>query len=162
VSKSTPKNSYASLPEQSKIIFLAGIFDGEGSFGIWSKGKGRNKEFACTIEMTDKDSVQKFADMFGGQLFPCKVRKPHHTPTWRWRQNGYRAFQIIDKMIEYMSERRQEKYNVVKCDKIGGTSRYAHLQKTSGDEDVDGGCSDDARKKNGRGPGTVPGKTFRS
>ena len=151
MSNSTPKNSYESLPVTSKLIFLAGIFDGEGSFGIWSKGIGRKKEFACTIEMTDQDTLQKFADMFGGQIFPCKIRKPHHTPTWRWRQNGYRAFLIMDKMIDFMSKRRQEKYNVVKRDKIGGTSRYPHLQEASRDEDVNGRCSNDARKKDGPG-----------
>lgn len=151
MSNSTPKNSYESLPVTSKLIFLAGIFDGEGSFGIWSKGIGRKKEFACTIEMTDQDTLQKFADMFGGQIFPCKVRKSHHIPTWRWRQNGYRAFLIMDKMIDFMSKRRQEKYNVVKRDKIGGTSRYPHLQEASRDEDVNGRCSNDARKKDGPG-----------
>lgn len=151
MSNSTPKNSYESLPVTSKLIFLAGIFDGEGSFGIWSKGIGRKKEFACTIEMTDRDTLQKFADMFGGQIFPCKIRKAHHIPTWRWRQNGYRAFLIMDKMIDFMSKRRQEKYNVVKRDKIGGTSRYPHLQEASRDEDVNGRCSNDARKKDGPG-----------
>ena len=149
MSNSTPKNSYESLPVTSKLIFLAGIFDGEGSFGSWSKGIGRKKEFACTIEMTDQDTLQKFADMFGGQIFPCKIRKAHHIPTWRWRQNGYRAFLIMDKMIDFMSKRRQEKYNVVKRDKIGGTSRYPHLQEASRDEDVNGRCSNDARKKDG-------------
>ena len=151
MSNSTPKNSYESLPVTSKLIFLAGIFDGEGSFGIWSKGIGRKKEFACTIEMTDQDTLQKFVDMFGGQMFPCKIRKAHHIPTWRWRQNGYRAFLIMDKMIDFMSKRRQEKYNVVKRDKIGGTSRYPHLQEASRDEDVNGRCSNDARKKDGPG-----------
>jgi len=151
VLKNTPKNSYESLPVSFKLIFLAGIFDGEGSFGIWSKGIGRKKEFACTIEMTDQDTLQKFVDMFGGQMFPCKIRKPHHIPTWRWRQNGYRAFLIMDKMIDFMSKRRQEKYNVVKRDKIGGTSRYPHLQEASRDEDVNGRCSNDARKKDGPG-----------
>ena len=149
MSNNTPKNSYESLPVTSKLIFLAGIFDGEGSFGVWSKGIGRKKEFACTIEMTDQDTLQKFADMFGGQIFPCKIRKPHHIPTWRWRQNGYRAFLVMDKMIDFMSKRRQEKYNVVKRDKIGGTSRYPHLQEASRDEDVNGRCSNDARKKDG-------------
>ena len=142
-------SSYERLPEESKLIFLAGIFDGEGSFGIWSKGKGRKKEFACTIEMSDYDTLRKFVDMFGGQLFSCKKRKEFHRQTWRWRQNGYRAFKIIDKMINFMSIRRQEKYNVVKCDKISGTSRYAHLQKASGDENVDGRRTNDARQKNG-------------
>jgi hypothetical protein len=149
VSNNTPKNSYESLPAASKLIFLAGVFDGEGSFGIWSKGKNRTKIFACTIEMSDQDTLLRFADMFGAKVIPCKKRERHHKQTWRWRQTGYRAFQIIDKMIEFMSKRRQDKYYVVKRDKIGGTSRYAHLQKTSRDEDVDGGRTNDACKKDG-------------
>ena len=143
------KNSYENLPEKSKLIFLSGLFDGEGSFGIWSKGKGRKKEFACTIEMSDKDVLQRFVDMFGGQLFIAKKRKEHHRQTWRWRQNGYRAFQIVDKMIDYMSQRRQDKYDVVKRDKIGGTSRYAHLQEPSEDKNVNGGCTDASCRKDG-------------
>jgi hypothetical protein len=30
--------AYDKLPRQQKILVLAGIFDGEGSFGIWSRG----------------------------------------------------------------------------------------------------------------------------
>jgi len=149
VLKSTPKNSYESLPVQSKLIFLSGVFDGEGSFGIWSKGVNRRKEFACKVEMSDYDSLKKFSDMFGGNLTFCKKRQKHHKQTWVWRQNGYRAFLIIDKMIEFMCIRRQDKYYVDKRDKIGGTSRYAHLQEASRDKDAYGGCTNDARKKDG-------------
>ena len=58
-----PKKSYKNLNETNKLLFLAGLFDGEGSFGLWGKGTGR-KSFQCSIEMCDKDSVQKFADFF--------------------------------------------------------------------------------------------------
>ena len=67
------KNSYESLPEKHKIIFLAGLFDGEGSFGYWGKGGGR-KSFQCSVEMCDRDIVQRFVDLFGGSLLPVKVR----------------------------------------------------------------------------------------
>ena len=147
--KNTPKNSYENLPTESKLIFLAGVFDGEGSFGIWSKGKNRTKIFGCTIEMSDHDVLQRFADMFGANVILCKKREKHHKQTWRWRQTGYRAFNIVDKMINFMGKRRQEKYYVDKRNKISGTSRYAHLQEASRDKDADGGRTNDARKKNG-------------
>jgi len=127
VSEFTPKNSYENLPTESKLIFLAGVFDGEGSCGIWSKGKNRTKIFGCAIEMSDHDVLQRFANMFGANVTICKKRQKHHKQTWRWRQTGYRAFLIIDKMIEFMCIRRQEKYYVDKRDKISGTSRYAHF-----------------------------------
>ncbi len=142
------KNSYEKLSKKNKIIFLAGLFDGEGSFGIWGKGNGR-RAFQVGVEMTDRDNIARFSDFFGGNIHKCKIRKAHWTQTWRWRLSGWRAYDCIEKMIEFMSIRRQEKYNVVKRDKIGGTSRYAHLQEASRDEDADGGRTNDACKKDG-------------
>jgi len=114
------KNSYEKLSEKNKLIFLAGLFDGEGSFGIWGKGNGR-KTFQCGIEMCDKDILDRFSDFFGGNVMKVKIRKSHWTQTWRWRLSGTRAFECIDLLIEYMCLRRQEKYyNVVKRDKISG------------------------------------------
>ncbi len=100
------------------MLFLAGVFDGEGSFGIWSKWKTK-KYFACSVEMTDKDMVKRFHDFFGGAFYLCKRRKLHHKDTWRWRINGKGALNTIDKMIDYLSIRRKEKFkNVVQCLKI--------------------------------------------
>ena len=109
---------YDKLNEKEKIIFLSGVFDGEGSFGIWSKLKTK-KYFACSVEMTDKDMVKRFHDFFGGAFYLCKRRKEHHKDTWRWRVNGKGALNTIDKMIDYLSKRRKEKFkHVVKCLKI--------------------------------------------
>ena len=94
------------------------MFDGEGSFGIWSKLKKR-KYLACTVETSDRDVVERFYKFFGGCMYLCKKRQAHHKDTWRWRINGLGALQSLDKMISYMCKRRQEKYkNVVECLKI--------------------------------------------
>ena len=110
-----PKESYENLNETNKLLFLAGLFDGEGSFGVWGKGNGR-KSFQCSVEMCDKDSVQKFADFFGGNVVKPRLRKSHWTQTYKWKLSGGRAYECVEMMIEYMSQRRQEKYeNVVQC-----------------------------------------------
>jgi|TARA_R100001530_G_scaffold25628_3_gene20687 hypothetical protein len=120
MSEPTPKKSslYDKLSEKNKIIFLAGVFEGEGSFGLWSKWKTK-KYFACSVEMTDKDVVQLFYDYFGGCMYLCKRRKKHHKDTWRWRINGKGALNTLEKMIDYLCNRRKEKFaNVVQCLKI--------------------------------------------
>ena len=110
-----PKKSYEDLNERNKLLFLAGLFDGEGSFGFWGKGDGR-KSFQCSVEMCDKDSVKKFADFFGGNVVKPRLRKSHWTQTYKWKLSGGRAYECVEMMIEYMSLRRQEKYeNVVQC-----------------------------------------------
>ena len=65
------KKGYENLSEKNKIIFLAGVFDGEGSFGIWSKWK-RQKYLACSVETTDKDMVTRFYEFFGGCMYLAK------------------------------------------------------------------------------------------
>ena len=98
---------------------MAGIFDGEGSFGVWGKGKNR-KSFQCSIEMCDKDILDRFHTFFGGSVLQVKVRKAHWKQTWKWKLSGKRAFACVGKMVEYMCQRRQDKYNVVKCNQISG------------------------------------------
>ena len=113
-----PKKCYENLTKKNKIIWLSGLFDGEGSFGLWSKGVGRKKIFAATIEMGDEDIIQRFQDMFGGAKFKTKKKDMRFKQMWRWRAQGERAYDCVEKMIEYMSLRRQEKYHVVKSDII--------------------------------------------
>ena len=120
------KNSYEKLPKRNKIIFLAGLFDGEGSFGVWGKGDGR-KSFQCSVEMCDKDSVNKFAEFFGGKVVKPRLRKSHWSQTYKWKLSGGRAYDCIDILIEYMCIRRQEKYNVVQCTKTRIECGNAHL-----------------------------------
>ena len=106
------KKSYINLTKRSKLLFLAGLFDGEGSFGIWGKGNGR-RTFQCSVEMCDLDSVQKFADFFGGNVIKLGQRRAHWSKTYKWKLTGTRAYECIDKMIQYMCQRRQEKYEYV-------------------------------------------------
>ena len=110
------KDSYDKLSKKSKIIWLSGLFDGEGSFGLWSKGVGKKKAFSATIEMGDEDIIKRFHDMFGGAVWKTKKKQERFRQLWRWRCVGDRAYDCIDKMIEYMGTRRQEKYHVVKSD----------------------------------------------
>jgi len=121
------KSSYESLTKKSKIIWLSGLFDGEGSFGIWSQGMGKKKTFTVTVEMSDRDILQRFQDMFGGPVWKTKKKYERYRQLWRWRLSGARAYECIDMMIEYMCQRRQEKYNVVQCTKTRIERGNAHL-----------------------------------
>jgi hypothetical protein len=58
--------AYDKLPREQKILVLAGVFDGEGSFGVWSRGKGRAKHLQVKVDTSDADMVARFHEMFGG------------------------------------------------------------------------------------------------
>ena len=62
------KNSEAfdNLSRKEKIIFLAGVFDGEGSFGCYLAGSPAYKKhyLQVSVEATDSDLVARFNEVF--------------------------------------------------------------------------------------------------
>ena len=47
-----------------ELGYLAGVFDGEGTFGIWSKGKNKTRQLRVAVDMSDGDTVLRFLTFF--------------------------------------------------------------------------------------------------
>ncbi len=107
VSKSKVKN----LSVQSKLIFLAGVFEGEGNFGLHKSGSKKGKEFVIQVEMRDQEVVMMFQEYFrvGSVSFQAK-RKDHWNDTYKWRAKGVKGFQVLEKIIDYLCDRRKKLY----------------------------------------------------
>ena len=100
------------MDSSNELAYLAGVFDGEGSFGIWSRGKERSPGFRASIEMTDEDVIMKFLVYFKvGTIMYIKQREEHHKPTYRWKVDSDSAVNVIRKMLPYLSKRRQAKFH---------------------------------------------------
>lgn len=144
--------SFQALSRQEKIIFLAGVFDGEGTFGLWRKGGARNNRyFSAAVEAVDVDLVARFHEVFGGSFYQLNRRlKEHHKHCFRWKVNGVKAFEVIETMIPYMCQRRRDKYyGVVQSIRNGGQSGQPHISKSSEDENADVGRSNETCRENG-------------
>lgn len=144
-------NLYDNLRIKEKIIFLAGVFDGEGSFGYWSKGKGVAREICMSVETTDEDMVKRFVIQFGGSFYKREARNPEkHKSTWQWRLKGSNAYMTLKAMIPYMCLRRREKfYGLVKLVGNGSKDRSPHLQKQTRVKKTNVRRTKTARTKNG-------------
>ena len=103
-------SEYDKLSRREQIIFLAGVFDGEGSFGVWSQGKKKKRTLQIKVETTDSDMVARFHAMYGGLFFVLNKRKEHWKHTFRWKLSGEKAWQAIFEMVPYMCKRRKEKF----------------------------------------------------
>ena len=100
------------MDSSNELAYLAGVFDGEGSFGIWSRGKDKRKGFRASIEMTDEDVIMKFLVYFKvGTIMTIKQREEHHKPIYRWKVDLENAVDVIRKMLPYISKRRQAKFH---------------------------------------------------
>jgi len=104
------QTAYDKLPREHKILVLAGVFDGEGSFGVWSRGQKRPKRLEVKVETTDVDMVSRFHVMWGGIFYATTPKNLNHKHLFRWKVTGDKGWNCLKEMIPYMCLRRREKY----------------------------------------------------
>ena len=114
MSWTTWKGDYVSMPTQTEIAYLAGLFDGEGCIQIkkqWEAKKraGKPKRYkvwriSMEISMTDKDIIEWVHKTVGVGTVLINVKnkspssKPHWKTQWRWRCSHRQAYKVC-KMI---------------------------------------------------------------
>ena len=52
------------MSSEIELAYLSGVFDGEGSMGVWSKGRDKSPAFRLQVEMGDGDTVLRFLTFF--------------------------------------------------------------------------------------------------
>jgi hypothetical protein len=106
------QQTYDKLTKEQKLIFLAGVFEGEGSFGFWGKDNKNNRYFRIQVRMTDEDIVVRFVHFFKlGYVNSHIPKKDHLKKSWKWTVAGDRAMDVMLQMAPFLGIRRQEKFN---------------------------------------------------
>ena len=117
---------YKRLTKEQKLIFLAGVFEGEGSFGFWGKASKSNRYLRVQIRMCDEDIVLRFIDYFKlGSISTSLPKNIKHNRTWKWTVSGDKAIDVMLQLIPYLGIRRQEKFK--EC--CQSYKQLPHLQK---------------------------------
>jgi hypothetical protein len=105
------KNNYNFLNREQKLIFLAGVFEGEGSFGFWGKVGKSNRYLRAQIRMCDEDIVLRFIDYFKlGSISTNLPKNNKHSRSFKWVVAGDRAVDVMLQLYPYLGIRRQEKF----------------------------------------------------
>jgi hypothetical protein len=120
-------NNYRTLTQREKLIFLAGVFEGEGSFGYWGKESKANRYFRIQIRMCDEDIVIRFIDYFKlGCITTHIPKKKNWSKSWKWTVSGDKAIAVMLQMVPYLGIRRKEKFK--EC--CPSFKQLPHLQKS--------------------------------
>lgn len=105
------KSNYTSLSKEQKLIYLAGVFEGEGSFGFWGKVGKSNRYLRAQIRMCDEDIVVRFINYFKlGSISTHLPKNIKHSRSWTWTVAGNKAIDVMLQLIPYLGIRRQEKF----------------------------------------------------
>ena len=109
---------FEKLSKKEQLLFIAGLFEGEGWFGINRRKNNWKPTAVLEVQMTDLDCIQKFQKYLeiDTNVFKRNYKqKEHHKDVYRFFIKGYRALHLMEEMLPYLGTRRKEQYyNVVK------------------------------------------------
>lgn len=93
-----------------QLAWAAGLFEGEGCIELSPK--------RLTLEMTDQDTVERFAAIVGvGRITPRPPSQPHHKSSWRWQTAAWeQVFHVLDAFYPWLCARRRERALIVLSD----------------------------------------------
>lgn len=83
------------------VVWLAGLFEGEGSFNM-PNGKAKS----IKIDMTDHDIIERVGQIFGGSICLYEPDNVRHRPWWRWTATTMEAENLVRDMLPFLGERR--------------------------------------------------------
>jgi len=142
---------FENLSKREQLIFLAGIFEGEGWFGLNKKPNGWTPAAVLEVQMTDEDIVKRFQYYFktNGNIHKKKKKqKDYHKQVWRFWLKGYRALHFMEEMLPYLGTRRQKQYyDVVKIIGDGPKNWSSPLSEQTENQTSDVGCTINACRK---------------
>ena len=144
------------LNKKEKLIFLSGIFEGEGTFGnfkagLYKDGRVRRK-IEISVEMTDRDVVDLFHTYFDKGNVYVRTFENHYKTSYRWKVAGLEGLKILHLMLPYLCKRRQEQYyGMVQLIRDGGKDRSAYILQPTENKTSNVGRSTNACTKDGSG-----------
>lgn len=90
---------------EPEIAWLAGLFEGEGTAGVYGSS------VQCIITSTDQDVIDHVQELFpANKIYYVKRRQPQHKEAWCWRiQDRPRVTRFLELILPYLGERRSAK-----------------------------------------------------
>jgi hypothetical protein len=141
------------LSKKEQLIFLSGVFEGEGWFGLNKRPNGWTPSACLEVQMSDEGVVHLFQNYLGLDNNIRKRKKKvheHHKDIWRFGVKGYRALQFMEEMLPYLCTRRKEQYYaVVKAIGDGPKNWSPPVSEPSKDKTSDVGCATNACREDG-------------
>ena len=97
--------------DRDALMWLAGLLEGEGWFGLKLVGGRRYPQII--LEMTDEDVVLRAATLMEGKMKRRSPRENGWSDLFQIRVNGPKARSIMRQLEPFMGKRRGEKINTV-------------------------------------------------
>ena len=87
---------------EGDLLYIAGLFDGEGSAGVYKHADRRMKRAQVCMGMTDPDPIRFLALCFGGKVYEIQSNLPNRKLRYDWRLADRRALGVANQLLPYV------------------------------------------------------------
>lgn len=92
---------------ENDLYWLAGMFEGEGTFGISQpRNHNKNRSARLAIGGTDRDVMEKVASLIGGNVRTSPDPRPNRKTMYNIEIYGVKAEKWMKTLLPLMGERR--------------------------------------------------------
>lgn len=84
------------MPSFVNCLYYAALFDGEGSLGIYLKGKGRHHYLSVSLANQHKPTIERLVSIWPGFLYE---KKDEHI--WQWTVTAAKAEKFLRDIFPY-------------------------------------------------------------
>jgi hypothetical protein len=98
---------------EQAIIYAAGLFDGEGSVGVYA-APPKQCIVRMSVGMSTPYGPAIFAELFGGHVKLCSHRRPKgatgdtYQPVYHWFLTSERAARALQELLPWLREKRAQ------------------------------------------------------
>ena len=88
---------------QHDLVYLAGLFDGEGTIGYRKRGVDKlHTRLEMEIKMADEPVIDWLVQTFGGTKVKRPRQKLNHKDQWRWRITADNAKSLYESLRPWL------------------------------------------------------------
>jgi hypothetical protein len=108
---------------KSQLLYIAGLFDGEGSTGVYAPG-----QLSMCVQMTSTLGVEYIRSLFGGHIHEYTPRKPNCHTLYDIQYSGLKAEKVLRTVLPFLLVKREQVNLVLEYwEKLKVTPRWYRL-----------------------------------
>jgi hypothetical protein len=71
-----------------ELAWAAGLFDGEGSVGLYPANRSRGHHLVVTVANCHVPTLERFVEWFGGSIYRTNPHDSKRRPIYQWQLSG--------------------------------------------------------------------------
>jgi hypothetical protein len=120
------------LPAVAKIIWAAGVLDGEGCIYVAKNNAYQNYSLMVRVCMSDESTIRRLYSIFKvGSVYSYQPKKKNRKQMWNWACSSIEAKNVLAALLPYLWTKKKQALVAIAFQKCKSNLKRGTLQSRS-------------------------------